>query len=139
MENNYRVIESNLNNEVFLVWDNEEFSVHKIDEQGELISGKYFNNFMEANLYFNQFRDKNDTLEEYCSNCGEEAILNYDFKIQKCSECGELIFPCSLCEMDYVNCFGECPLNKVKKYMLELNYNYDDLEYLTNILNVKLY
>ena len=136
-----KVIESNLDNNAFLVWYNEgknAFGVHKIDDTGEFLECKYFNDFMGANLYFNQFRDKKDTLIEYCSECGEEATINYDFKIQKCSECGEFIFPCGLCEMDYVDC-GNCPLNKAKKYMLELNYNYDDLEHLTNVLNVKLY
>ena len=163
---NYRIIESSLYNDVFLVWDDKEennFSIHKINAKGELIEGKYFNDFMKANLHYNQFRDKELTTEEFCSTCGANAKISYNFKIQRCNECGELIYPCSLCEQDYVNCFGECPLNKIKTYELEtyrdkfnvlaeevqehfntdietflLEYTYDDAERLADILNIKI-
>ncbi|MBQ8997780.1 MAG: hypothetical protein IJ086_03680 [Clostridium sp.] len=166
MLNSYRIIESNLSGDVLVVWDNEnknKFSIHKLGNKGDFLGGVYFDDFMSANLYYNQFREKYGNIDEYCSSCGANANLSYDFKIQRCSECGELVYPCTLCEQEYVNCFNECPLNKVKKYELKTyndklevleseieehfevdietflsEYTYDDVENLADILGVKI-
>ena len=124
MLNSYRIIESNLSGDVLVVWDNEnknKFSIHKLGNKGDFLGGVYFDDFMSANLYYNQFREKYGVIDEYCSSCGANANLSYDLRLQRCSEWGELVYPCTLCEQDYVNCFGECPLNKVKKYKLKTN------------------
>lgn len=47
--------------------------------------------------------------EEWCPKCDSESIITMNFRVQTCSECGEDILPCSLCEDE--NCL-ECPLKQ---------------------------
>lgn len=43
---------------------------------------------------------------ELCPFCEYEIELKcIKFKQQSCSNCGELIFPCSLCNYDEMNCY----------------------------------
>lgn len=48
---------------------------------------------------------------EVCPHCNEEVKLDAVFKLQLCPGCKELIKPCSLCDMDKVNC-NKCKLDK---------------------------
>jgi predicted RNA-binding Zn-ribbon protein involved in translation (DUF1610 family) len=38
-----------------------------------------------------------ETTIECCSSCGAESELEATIKLQKCTECGAPIMPCSLC------------------------------------------
>ncbi|MEG1142724.1 MAG: hypothetical protein RSE41_09845, partial [Clostridia bacterium] len=166
----YEIIESGMENKVLVKWTSEsnkewkEFSVHTLSLQNNLIWGHYFTNFMDANVYFNQYRFKSEILNEYCSLCDGESEVKNDFKIQRCTECGELILPCQICVMDEVNCGSDCPLNNIKKYELETydgitfkvleyevkkyknmdieefldNYTYDDSKFLADRLGIEL-
>lgn len=44
---------------------------------------------------------------ELCPHCNEEVLINR--KGGKCSVCGHFLKPCSLCDMDKVNC-NECKI-----------------------------
>lgn len=46
---------------------------------------------------------------ELCPNCEEEVKLKAEFIKQICPSCKEEILPCSLCDMDQVDC-SKCPL-----------------------------
>lgn len=48
-----------------------------------------------------------DYTTEWCPNCCEEVVIA-PFGISFCSNCGEPILPCSMCDMHYVDC-GNCP------------------------------
>lgn len=39
---------------------------------------------------------------EWCNWCGNETEINYNGG--KCTHCGKYLLPCSLCDMDKVNC-----------------------------------
>ena len=165
----YEIIESGLYNKVLVKWTSEsnkdflEFSVHTLDLNNDLIWGHYFNRYLDASMYFNQYRCKFEDLIEFCSECNEESIVKNDFKLQRCSHCGRLINPCNMCEMDYVNCGSDCSLNQIKKYELQTSndsfkvteeeikyyfgvsaeefmdsYTYDDAEYLADRLGVEI-
>ena len=41
-------------------------------------------------------------ITEYCPHCNDEVLINR--KGEKCSGCGHFLKPCSLCDMDNVNC-----------------------------------
>lgn len=46
---------------------------------------------------------------EWCDNCGQEVKIS--IKGGNCKFCGHFIFPCSLCDMDKVNC-NECEFER---------------------------
>lgn len=48
-------------------------------------------------------------IQEWCSNCCQEVTIDAEFKEQVCPNCGEIILPCSLCDMDTVEC-SKCKL-----------------------------
>lgn len=56
--------------------------------------------------------DLNKTFTEYCPHCDHEVELAYEFKIQRCPDCGKLIAPCNLCNHDLCDC-ANCPLAKL--------------------------
>ena len=41
-------------------------------------------------------------ITEYCPHCNDEVLINRNG--EKCSGCGHFLKPCSLCDMDNVNC-----------------------------------
>ena len=51
-------------------------------------------------VWFNEI----DFIWEWCDDCNEEVILENKFIIQTCPNCHHKIKPCSLCDMDMVNC-----------------------------------
>ena len=52
---------------------------------------------------------------EVCPHCGGESSMHSEFRAQHCTECGEIILPCHLCEC--ANC-KECPLKgENRKYI----------------------
>ena len=55
-------------------------------------------------------KNKNLSKQEYCSTCESVSVIDITkFEIQKCSECGIELVPCSLCPHD--NC-DDCPFDK---------------------------
>lgn len=53
---------------------------------------------------------------EMCPHCETEQPLVNGFVVHTCIECGEPLFPCSLCDMDSVNCSEECPFETIEKH-----------------------
>lgn len=53
---------------------------------------------------------------EMCPNCEKEQPLVNGFVVHTCVECGEPLFPCSLCDMESVNCSEECPFKNIEKH-----------------------
>ena len=53
-----------------------------------------------------------DITYEMCPECETEVELEMVLKKQICPNCGKVIYPCSICDMDIVNC-NECPLDAV--------------------------
>ncbi|MFA6608868.1 MAG: hypothetical protein WCT07_03085 [Candidatus Paceibacterota bacterium] len=57
------------------------------------------------------------SIEEFCPHCGLEATLKNEFHAQACSECGEMILPCSICQSnidgDTDACIN-CPIEHTK-------------------------
>jgi len=51
---------------------------------------------------------------ELCPHCGREVELKAVMKLQKCPNCHKQIIPCSLCDMDKVDC-SKCKLSKRQK------------------------
>jgi len=49
-------------------------------------------------------------INELCPYCGAEVELEAKFKKQRCPDCNEKIKPCSLCDMDQVEC-KKCELD----------------------------
>lgn len=45
---------------------------------------------------------------QWCNKCQSTAELEYDFKVQRCPTCGNLIVPCSICPI--AKCVNPCPL-----------------------------
>ena len=48
-----------------------------------------------------------DTIIEWCSSCATEVEIKSVAQKQICPECGESIWPCSLCDYNRVKC-SEC-------------------------------
>ena len=48
--------------------------------------------------------EKEEDIIEWCSHCEEEVKIKGIAQKQTCPVCGEDIFPCSLCNHNYVNC-----------------------------------
>lgn len=51
-----------------------------------------------------------ESVEEYCPHCDVVVDLEWDFKVQKCPNCGKWIVPCSICPLQ--NCSKHCPLER---------------------------
>lgn len=45
--------------------------------------------------------------DEWCSECDTEVVIP-SFGVSFCPNCGKPIFPCSMCDTDYISC-GRCP------------------------------
>jgi len=56
-----------------------------------------------------KFNDLGTIINEWCPCCESEVTLDKVFQIQECPICGKPIKPCSICDMDKVNCV-ECKL-----------------------------
>lgn len=52
---------------------------------------------------------KIDVTNEWCPHCSNEVELEKVLKVQTCPNCGEIILPCSMCDMDKDPC-SNCPL-----------------------------
>lgn len=50
-------------------------------------------------------------ITEYCPCCDSEATI-WSYGISACSECGEPILPCSMCNTAEVDCCRDCPYNE---------------------------
>lgn len=50
-------------------------------------------------------------ISELCPYCEHEVELENKFESQQCPNCNKIILPCSLCDMDKVNC-SKCPIEK---------------------------
>ena len=61
-------------------------------------------------------------LQEYCSNCCQEVTIDAEFKMQVCPNCGKVILPCSMCDMDSAKC-NACKL-RVQDTPYEVYHNY---------------
>jgi hypothetical protein len=48
-------------------------------------------------------------ITEWCPNCCDEVKLDNEFRVQICPTCGKWILPCSMCDMDKVDC-SKCKL-----------------------------
>ncbi len=53
-------------------------------------------------------------ITELCPNCGVEVDIKEGCIKQNCPNCGKRILPCSLCNMDEVNC-KDCLGKKVQE------------------------
>lgn len=53
--------------------------------------------------------DDDNKVYEYCPHCENEVILNDEFKVQVCPDCGHAIVPCSICPLE--SCCSNCPLD----------------------------
>lgn len=51
----------------------------------------------------------NEKIFEKCLHCEKMVTIDWEFKIQKCPNCGEDILPCSICTGQFSGCFS-CPL-----------------------------
>lgn len=69
---------------------------------------------------------------ELCPICGNEVMLNADFKIQKCPVCGGDIKPCSLCEMDIVDC-NHCELDKIKSLLYKVSHTSEEWKFINKL------
>lgn len=50
----------------------------------------------------NKTNEENLSKQEYCSECGAESVIDTSkYEEQLCSECGEVIMPCSICRDNY--------------------------------------
>ena len=159
----YRVIEEGQNNMGLIFYKKGNKNIFSVTKLNSALKGKEFSNFMECNMYFNKFRYKDVLINEFCSTCGSDEPIKNDFKIQRCGDCGELIYPCQICEQDFVSCGSACPLNMIKKYTINLNndsfevledevkkymntninkflssYTKEDAEYLANKLGIRI-
>ena len=56
---------------------------------------------------------------EMCPHCEMEQPLVNGFVVHTCIECGEPLFPCSMCDMESIICSKDCPFK---------NNNYDKKE-----------
>lgn len=57
-----------------------------------------------------------DWVDEFCTLCDNQAVLENRFEKQTCNHCGNKIKPCSICQplIDNVpNCCNNCPLEEV--------------------------
>ena len=66
------------------------------------------------NLDYKSYRKKKNNspetiINELCPRCESEVTLDKVFQIQECPSCGKPIKPCSMCDMNQVNC-DECKL-----------------------------
>lgn len=61
--------------------------------------------------------EENKTFE-LCDNCGQETEINGEVG-GYCSTCGKFLKPCSMCNMDEVNC-NECKMKVPKKFVFVL-------------------
>jgi predicted RNA-binding Zn-ribbon protein involved in translation (DUF1610 family) len=52
--------------------------------------------------------EKNE-IAEYCPHCEDEVMLENEFKVQVCPNCGKYIVPCSICPLE--SCINNCPLD----------------------------
>lgn len=50
-----------------------------------------------------------EEVTEYCIECENEVDLKTELRMQVCPCCGKPIAPCSICDMDFVNC-SKCPI-----------------------------
>lgn len=83
------------------------------------------NNFEE--LVFND-------IVEFCDNCNKEVVIPKNGG--KCPYCGKWLYPCSLCDMDKVDCNNCKYKNKTEIYKKHLEKNKEHLmDRLFNILN----
>ena len=75
---------------------------------------------------------RTDTFTELCPNCGKENEFKYIGRaaIYFCQHCRETLIPCSLCDMDIVNC-DECKANRKQarfiNHLEELDINQEEL------------
>lgn len=54
-------------------------------------------------------KDEKFEIYEWCDNCGMETKIGENGG--KCEHCGKFLLPCSLCDMDIVDC-NKCPYKK---------------------------
>lgn len=74
--------------------------------------------------------DDDNKVYEYCSYCENEVILDNEFKVQVCPDCGHAIVPCSICPLD--SCCTNCPLDVLCRQ------KNDEIEEVEGILEVTL-
>lgn len=55
-----------------------------------------------------------EKIVEWCPHCGQETEI--DRLGGKCEHCGHFLKPCSLCNMDIVDC-SKCEKDKTLQYM----------------------
>ena len=68
------------------------------------------NNHKKHNPGFMFYQAPNEkTITEWCSNCTTEVEIESIAQVQACPECGEPIWPCSLCDHNRVKC-SQCIL-----------------------------
>lgn len=53
--------------------------------------------------------DDDNKVYEYCPHCEDEVVLDNEFKVQVCPDCGHAIVPCSICPLE--SCVSNCPLD----------------------------
>ena len=58
------------------------------------------------NIGFQSHIKNNSVITEWCPLCESEVVLDNTFKIQKCPSCKNPIKPCSMCDMNKLNCNG---------------------------------
>lgn len=54
-------------------------------------------------------KDDGNKVYEYCPHCENEVVLDNEFKVQVCPDCGHAIVPCSICPLE--SCVSNCPLD----------------------------
>lgn len=71
----------------------------------------YFEDDKEVTGVMGTWDFDSDEIEEYCPHCDITIELEFDFKVQKCPNCGKWIVPCSICPLD--GCPAKCPLERL--------------------------
>ena len=86
--------------------------VYYDNQYEELIGEWYLNKDMRFQLYGETEPPKSwieawdlsrETTVEWCPYCNNEVVIP-TFGVSTCPECGKPILPCSMCDMDKVNC-----------------------------------
>lgn len=75
---------------------------------------------MEVEVEDASDEDKDKGVYEYCPYCENEVVLDNEFKVQVCPECGHAIVPCNICPLD--DCCSNCPLDVLCRQRNEDDY-----------------
>lgn len=86
----------------------------KVNGWYSLTTGHHIKEFLKQNGFFadnkKQILREYFKCDEYCSHCGSTVEI-YAYRKNPCPNCGVIIKPCSMCDMEKVSC-EKCKLDK---------------------------